>query len=344
LELVSNYIRVDDDTTVLGPPANGTYTLVGGSDGVPSDPEAQDELLIGTLAGYTGIYAISDPEQYDIDLVAVPGHSSTDVIMAMIDMCQNIRMDCMAIVDPPFGLTVTEIVHWQNGTHPLNLTRFDTDFAALYWPWVKIRDTYNKIDIWVPPSGSIMAMFARSDSIGEPWNAPAGATRGIVSGITDVYSRPTRDERDDMYGNRNCVNPIIQFNDLQNYTVWGQKTLQRAPTALDRVNVRRLMFVIEKRIKNACKVLLFEPHDEKFHQRFISIAKSILEEIKTASGIYDYIIKADWELNTPDVVDRNEFRAQIGIQPVKAVEFIFIEFSLHRKDSWTENTEQPYTS
>lgn len=346
LSLVSDYIRVEDDTTVPAPPLDNAtgYQLSGGTDGIPSDPDDQDTLLIGSALGYTGIYSVSEPEQIDIDLVAVPGHSSTDVITSLIDLCQNYRMDCMAIVDPPFGLSVNEIVQWQNGVHPLNTTRFDSDFLALYWPWVKLRDTYNQVDVWVPPSGSIMAVYARNDLLAEPWYAPAGATRGIVPNITDVFSRPTLAERDAMYGNRNCVNPIVQFSDLVNFVVWGQKTMHRNPTALDRVNVRRLMFAIEKRIRQRAKYMLFDPHDETFHQNFITMAKVILDEIQVGRGIYDYIIEAGWDINTPDVVDRNEFRARIGIQPVKAVEFMFIEFSIHRTGSWTENTEQPYTT
>jgi hypothetical protein len=339
LTLVSDYVRAVDNTNNPAPPLDGTYDLTGGSDGIPSDPDDQDHFLIGNVLGYTGIYALSEPEQIDIDLVAVPGHSSTGVVLALIDMCQNMRTDCLAIIDAPFGLTVKEIVHWQNGAHPLNTTRFDSDFAALYWPWVKIRDTFNNVDVWVPPTGSVMAVYARSDSLSAPWFAPAGQTRGIVPGITDVFSRPTLEERDLMYGNRNCINPIVQYADFQDYVVWGQKTLQRRPTALDRVNVRRLMFVIEKRIRQASRALLFEPHDDQFHASFIDIATRILTEVKIGRGLTDFIIKADYELNTPDVIDRNEFRARIGVQPTKAVEFMFIEFSIHRTGSWEAGSD-----
>lgn len=339
LSLVSDYIRVVDNTTEGAGPENGTYDLSGGTDGIPADPDAQDALLVGSLVGFTGLYALSEPEQIDIDLVAIPGHSSTTIVTAMLDFCQNLRQDCMAIIDPPFGLTVKEVVAWQNGTHPLNLTRFDSDFGALYWPWVKIRDNFNRIDVWVPPSGSIMAVIARSDSLSAPWFAPAGATRGIVPGISDVYSRPTLEERDLMYGNRNCVNPIVSFNDIEGFLVWGQKTLQRRPTALDRVNVRRLMFYIEKRIRSASRTLLFDPNDETFQRKFVSIATAILREVQIGRGVTDFIIKADAELNTPDVVDRNEFRARIGVQPTRAAEFMFIEFSLHRTGSFAENAD-----
>ena len=339
LSLVSDYVRATDNASNPSPPLDGTYDLAGGNDGIPADPDDQDYFLIGNAVGYTGIYALSEPEQVDLDLIAVPGHSSTGVILALIDMVQNMRTDCLAIVDAPFGLTVKEIVAWQNGAHPLNTTRFDSDFAALYWPWVKIRDTFNNVDVWVPPSGSIMAVYARNDALAAPWFAPAGVNRGVVPGITDVFSRPTLEERDLMYGNRNAINPIVQYADFQDFVVWGQKTLQRRPTALDRVNVRRLMFVIEKRIRAASRTLLFEPHDDQFRSRFIDIATGILQEVQVGRGLTDFIIKADTELNTPDVIDRNEFRARIGVQPTKAVEFIFIEFSIHRTGSWEAGSD-----
>lgn len=333
LSLVSDYIRVEDNMAVLAGPADGTYDLSGGSDGIPADPDRQDELLIGSSVAYSGLYSVSESEQFDIDLIAVPGHSSTTVVTELLYMCQNFRQDCMAIIDSPFGLTVNEIVAWQNGTHPLNATRFDSDFGALYWPWVRIRDNYNRIDVWAPPSGSVMAVYAQSDRLARPWFAPAGITRGVVPGINDVYSRPTQEERDLMYGYRNCVNPIVQFVDTEGFVVWGQKTMQRRPTALDRVNVRRLMFYIEKRIKAESRILLFEPHDAEFRAEFTRIATVILQEVLTDRGITAFKIKADAELNTPDVIDRNEFRARIGIQPTRAVEFMFLEFSIHRTGS-----------
>jgi phage tail sheath protein FI len=339
LVLVSDYIRAIDTTTNLAPPADGTYSLVGGADGIPADPDDQDTMLTGNPVAFSGLYTVSEPEQIDLDLLCCPGKASTTIIQAMLEICQNYRHDCMAIIDPPFGLTVQEITDWQNGTHPLNGTRFDSDFGALYWPWLRMRDTHNKVDVWVPPSGSVMAVYARSDQISEPWFAPAGIVRGQVPNISDVFSRPTLAERDLMYGNRNCINPIVQFSDTSDFVVWGQKTMQRRPTALDRVNVRRMMFVIEKRIRAASRVLLFEPHDETFQQNFENIAEDILRDVQVGRGLTDFIVQADADLNTPDVVDRNEFRARIGVQPTRAAEFIFIEFSLHRTGSFTENTD-----
>ncbi len=342
IALVSDWVRVSDNTLNVASPLDGTYSLTGGSDGIPSDPDDQDALIVGNKLAFTGMFALSEPEQIDIDLIAVPAHSSTGVVTALLDLCKNIRQDCLAIIDPPFGMTVQEIVDWQNGSHPLNTTRFDNDFGALYWPWVKLRDNFNRVDVWAPPSGSVMATIARSDQLSAPWFAPAGVTRGVVPSITDVFSRPTLEERDLMYGYRNAINPIVQFVDFQGFVIWGQKTLQRRPTALDRVNVRRLMFVIEKRIRAASRQLLFDPHDEVLRQKFVRIATAILQEVQVGRGINDFRVKCDEELNPPDVIDRNEMRARVGVQPIRAAEFIFIEFSIHRTGSFSDNTEFPF--
>jgi phage tail sheath protein FI len=142
-----------------------------------------------------------------------------------------------------------------------------------------------------------------------------------------------------MYGNRNCVNPIVKFADTDGFVVFGQKTLQRLPTALDRVNVRRLMFYIEKSIRTSSRGLLFDPNDAIFRQKFVNLATNILNNVKVGRGITDFRIQANEELNTPDVIDRNEFRARIGVQPTRAAEFIFIEFSIHRTGSFAAGTE-----
>jgi phage tail sheath protein FI len=337
---LSNYIRITDDTTVSTPPANGTYTLTGGKDGVPTDPDDQDTLIVGSYTAGSGLFAYSDPEQVDIDLLAVPGNSSTNVIVGMFNLAQNYRQDCLAIVDPPSGLTPTEVVAWSNGQMSYQTERLNSDYGALYWPWVVIRDYYNKVDVTVPPSGAVLATIAYSDSISFPWYAPAGLTRGIVPGIKDVVAIPTGPERDAMYGNRNAINPIVIYPDpnVTGFVIWGQKTLQRAQSALDRINVRRMLFYVEKEIRLLAKNILFEPNTEAVRTNFVSLCAGVLNNVKINNGIYDYFIKCDTELNPPDVIDRNELRARIGVQPTRAIEFIFIEFSLHRTGSFTEST------
>jgi phage tail sheath protein FI len=335
LALVSNFVRTVTDTTVTGLPAPGTYALTGGSDGIPSNPDEQDQLIIGSDLAMTGLQSLSDPEQVDIDLVAVPGHSSTAVVTSLINLCAQTRQDCMAVIDPPFAFTVDEIVAWQNGTHPLNGVQFDSSYAALYWPWVKIRDTYNQIDVWVPPSGAVISTIVLSDTLGAPWMAPAGLNRGLVPNIEGVYSIPTVEQRDKMYGGFNAINPIVQFPGTVGFYIWGQKTLQRRQSALNRVNVRRCMLFIEKTIKERARFLLFEPNDSTLRGQFTRMAGTVLDEVKTQRGLYDYYIKCDDELNTPDVIQQNQLRAQIGVQPVYAAEFILIEFTVNAPGSFS---------
>lgn len=335
LALVSNYVRTVTDTTVTGLPAPGTYSLSGGTDGIPSDPDDQDTLIIGNDIAMTGLQALSDPEQVDIDLVAIPGHSSTAVVTALINLCSVSRQDCMALIDPPFAFTVPEIVAWQKGTHPLNTTQFDSSYAALYWPWVQIRDTYNQIDVWVPPSGAVLATYVLSDTLGAPWMAPAGLNRGLVPNIEAVYTQPTLDERDEMYGGTNAINPILQFPGTVGFYIWGQKTLQRASSALNRVNVRRCMLFVEKTIKEQSRALLFEPNDSTLQGQFTRVASAVLDNVKTQRGLYDYFVKCDSELNTADVIAQNQLRAQIGVQPVYAAEYILIQFAVNAPGSFT---------
>jgi phage tail sheath protein FI len=208
----------------------------------------------------------------------------------------------------------------------------------LYWPWIIYRDTYNGLDVTIPPSCGIVTAFARSDNLSFPWFAPAGLLRGIIPGAIGLAMVPTLAEKDALYGNGNAVNPIVKYVGNDNYMIWGQKTLQRTPTALDRVNVRRMLFYVEKQLRSQARGLLFEPHTAELRQKFTNIASSILQTVKANSGVYDYTIKCDEELNTANVIDRNEMRAQIGLQPTRATEFIFIEFSLHRTGSFTEST------
>ena len=329
----SSFIRVTDNTALSAPPANtgaAGIQLSGGTDGIPVDPDAQDDLIKGNATAGTGLYAFSEPEQVVIDLLATPGRSSTSVVQTLIDVCE-LRQDCLAIIDPPFGLSVNEIIQWQNGVHPLNNTQLNTDFAALYYPWVEQTDVFNNIPVWVPPSGSVMAAYCQSDTFGGPWLAPAGLKRGVVPNINNVFTRPSLEEKDLMYGNSNAINPIITYPDITGFVIWGQKTLQRTPTALDRVNVRRMLFFVEKSIKTASKSLLFEPNTAATREIFINTCSSILSNVQLNAGLTDFVIKCDEELNTPDVIARNELRARIGIVPTYAIEFIFIEFNLVRE-------------
>jgi phage tail sheath protein FI len=336
----SNYIRIIDNTATSAPPntsipettiAANRLRLSGGSDGYPADnPAYRDDLLIGSPINLSGVYAFSDPEQTNINICAVPGGTSTDVILALINMCEVYRQDCLAIIDPPSGMNPTQVIQWQNGVSEYNRVRFDSDFAALYWPWIFINDTYNNAQPLVPPSIGVMAALLRSDSVSAPWFAPAGLLRGIVPNCVGVASKPTLAEKDAMYGNGNAINPIVTYTGVAGFVIWGNKTLQRLPTALDRVNVRRMLFYVEKQIRAASRSLLFQPNNANTRQRFVGLATAILSNVQNSEGITAFSVICNDALNPPDVVDRNEMRAQIGIIPTRALEFIFIEFTLYR--------------
>lgn len=343
----SNYIFIDHNTDVSGHPLEGTFNLgatsgTQGSDGYPfdddglPDPDAIDQLVQGNIQLGTGLNAIAEPERIDIDLIAVPGLNSTAIMDATIELCEITRRDCMAVLDTPVGLDSLSVRKWHNGDHPLNSRRLDTSYAALYWPWVKVRDPFNAVDVWIPPTGPILGVYANSERIENAWAAPAGLRRGGIPTIKEVETFAYIKERDALYGNRNAVNVIVPFP-IDGPTVWGQKTLQRRATALDRVNVRRLMLYLEKVIKERSRFLLFEPHDELLRAEFVRIASNVLDVVKEGRGVADYIIKCDEELNPPEVIDRNELRARIGVQPTKVAEFIFIEFTIHRTGSFEES-------
>lgn len=320
----SDFIKVIDNTDTEATPLQGTYTLSGGTNGIPVSASAQADLLVGTEASQTGLFNLSNPEAIDIDTVAIPGVSTTRVIESMIDFCENQRQDCVAIIDPPAGMSALDVIKWHNGQHYLNLTKFDSSYAALYWPWIQVRDKFNGQDVWIPPSGNVMGAFALTERDYGVWFAPAGAERGLLRRAKDVEVIPFLEDRDRLYGNENCVNPLIR-RPGGDVMIWGQKSMQRAQSALDRINVRRLLLSIKKDIQLYSQDLIFRPHTQKLREEFVSMATRILEKIRLNEGLNDYEIQCDAKLNPPEVIDRNELRARIGIQPTKASEYFFIE-------------------
>ncbi len=342
----SDYLFIEHNDSISGHPAEATYqlgatTVTQGSDGYPytsgiPDASRIDALVLGDAQQTTGMNSLAEPEKIDIDIVCAPALNSTAVMSALMELCGQTRRDCMSILDAPFGLESIDVRKWHNGAHPLNDTRLDSSYAALYWPWVEIRDPFNSIDVWVPPTGSVCGVYANSERAESVWAAPAGLRRGLMPTVKNVETYAYLQERDALYGNRNAVNVIVPFP-IDGPTVWGQKTLQRKATSLDRVNVRRLMLFMEKTIRFRSRYLLFEAHDEILRSEFVRMASAVLDEIKSGRGVHDYIIKCDEELNPPEVIDRNEMRARIGVQPTKVAEFIFIEFTIHKTGTFDES-------
>ena len=276
----------------------------------------------GSTAYIKALNTIANSDDLDVNLIAVPGINVADhsaVVNKVIEVAED-RGDAFAIVDPiAYGNTLGAAVN------AISQAGLDTNYAATYWPWVKILDTDRNKPVWVPPSVVLPRVFANTDNVAYEWFAPAGLNRGGLREVIDVERKLAQADRDDLYDNR--INAIATFPN-QGVCVWGQKTLQAAPSALDRINVRRLLIALKKFIASSSRYLVFENNTTETRQRFLNIVTPYLETVKSRQGLYAYRVIMDETNNTPDVIDRNEMYGQIYIQPAKAAEFIVLDFNI----------------
>jgi hypothetical protein len=272
----------------------------------------------GTLGYKRAINAISNPDEFDINLLATPGviHSlHSTVTNHAIDKVED-RADAFYIMDgSPYGATIQQAID--------NVKTIDSNYVGTYHPWVKILDSVKGRPTWVPPSVVLPGVYANNDRIGQEWFAPAGLNRGGLTEVLEAETRLTNAERDDLYENR--VNPIASFPG-QGVVVFGQKTLQGKPSALDRINVRRLLINLRKFIASTSRFLVFEQNTSSTRNRFLNIVNPYLEQVQANSGLTAFRVVMDDSNNTPDVVDRNQLVGQIFIQPTRTAEFIVLDF------------------
>jgi len=272
----------------------------------------------GTLGYKRAINAISNPDEFDINLLATPGviHSiHPSVTNHAIDKVED-RADAFFILDgSPYGATIQQAID--------NVKTLDSNYVGTYHPWVKILDSVKGRPTWVPPSVVLPGVYANNDRIGQEWFAPAGLNRGGLTEVLEAETRLTNAERDDLYENR--VNPIASFPG-QGVVVFGQKTLQGKPSALDRINVRRLLINLRKFIASTSRFLVFEQNTSSTRNRFLNIVNPYLEQVQANSGLTAFRVVMDDSNNTPDVVDRNQLVGQIFIQPTRTAEFIVLDF------------------
>ena len=276
----------------------------------------------GYLAYSKAINTISNADDYDINMVVTPGvirrlHSS--VTTKVIDMVES-RQDAFYIGDF-VGCTSSDSISevtFQAG-------QVDSNYAATYYPWVKTIDVNTNKLISVPPSVLLPAVFASNDRLAAEWFAPAGLNRGGIVGAVSVLNRLTHSERDTLYENK--VNPIASFPG-QGIVAFGQKTLQDKASALDRINVRRLMITVKKYIASTSRFLVFEQNTAQTRNRFLNTVNPYLEGIQQRQGLYAFRVVMDETNNTPDVIDRNILAGQIFLQPTKTAEFIVIDFNI----------------
>lgn len=198
-----------------------------------------------------------------------------------------------------------------------------SSYTITYGNWIKASDVFSTKAVWVPSSGYAAAIIAKSAQTSYPWIAPAGFNRGTLLNVLDIAVNPTQKQRDLLY--KINVNPIAYFN-TDGFVVYGQKTMYRKPSAFDRINVRRLFLTLEKATQKLLKYYVFEPNDFSTRNRLKGALTPIFDQAKLNDGCYDYLIVCDTTNNTPDVIDRNELKISIYIQPVRAAEFILADF------------------
>lgn len=276
----------------------------------------------GTNGYKKALNVLSNAETYDINMIAVPGVTVFDhtyVTTKAIEVAED-RGDCFVLLDPvKQGETVADAVS------AVANSGINTSYAATYWPWVKIIDANRLKPIWVPPSAVLPRVIAQSDTAAFEWFAPAGLNRGGIQDAVDVEAKLSFSQRDTLYEAR--INPLATFP-AQGVCVWGQKTLQTKASALDRINVRRLMITLKKFIASSSRYLVFENNTNETRQRFINIVTPYLENVKARQGLYAFRVVMDETNNTPDVIDRNELYGQIFLQPAKTAEFIVLDFNI----------------
>ena len=324
---VSKYITVEDWDSTTEPPNDrpvigSDYPFAGGNDGLSG---LDDNDYIGDSSQHLGMYALDGIDA--INLLLVPGVATAPVIHGGITYCEG-RKDLMLIGDMPIGINPTDAVGFRTGLEPYGHVAFNSSYATLYYPWLVISDPVTGKNKMVPPSGAVVGRYANSDQVANVWSAPAGIKRGRIFNVLSLEYSTSRGERDMLYSEG--INVIATFPD-SGINIWGQKTLQSQPSALDRVNVRRLMMYVEEAIAESSRFVVFEPNNELTWRSLIRTINPFLQGIKDKGGFYDFRVQCDEETNTDEVINRNEMVARIFVQPTKTAEFIELNFILTEK-------------
>jgi len=274
----------------------------------------------GTKAYNKAFTLLSNTDYYDINMLITPGiidslHSSvTSQARTMVTNRQDAFyvMDSNAIAD-----SIQTVVN--------QVTTLDNNYTATYWPWVRIVNPAKNVPIWVPASVVVPGALTFNDSVAAPWYAPAGLNRGGLTTVSDTYQTLSQADRNTLYEAR--INPIANFpND--GVVIWGQKTLQARPSALDRVNVRRLLITVKKFIASSTRYLVFEQNTIQTRDRFLAIVNPYLQQVKAQQGLSAFRVVMDATNNTPDLIDQNILYGQIFLQPTRTAEFIILDFNI----------------
>ena len=325
----SRYVRVKSVTYTTPNYFDNNGTPV--SSYTSSLPIAQSGSFGGALGNNCGVYGLtngdytssisllSNQDEFKFNIITTPGITATtgnSVITSLTNLASN-RGDCIAIVDmSKLGDNIATVIS--------NATSVDSSYAATYYPWVQISAPNTGKLTWVPPSTIIPSVFAYNDRISAPWFAPAGFTRGSLS-VIQAERKLAPTDRDTLYAGK--INSIATFPG-QGVVAYGQKTLQKKASALDRINVRRLLIELKSYIGQVANNLVFEQNTIATRNRFLRQVNPYLESIQQRQGLYAYKVVMDESNNTADVIDRNQLLGQIFIQPTRTAEFVILDFNV----------------
>jgi phage tail sheath protein FI len=297
---------------------SATGTIIGGANFFKNINGTNSQGLV--VGDYTDAIALlENKDDYQFNIITVPGLNANDhstATDAVISLAEN-RGDCIAVIDLVPYESIISAVTTEAGV-------LNSSYAASYWPWLQTKSATGKNE-WIPASVVIPGVYTFTDAAAAPWFAPAGLVRGGIPGVIQAERRLTKGERDTLYASK--VNPIASFPGT-GISVFGQKTLQTKASALDRVNVRRLLIELKKFIGDQAKNLVFEQNTISTRNKFLATVNPYLESVVQRQGLYAYRVVMDDSNNSADVVDRNQLVGQIYIQPAKTIEFVVLDFTI----------------
>lgn len=321
----SKYIRVAINADFLEQAVTGTYTadfqvLAGGRDYYAAGAETE---TVPDAAIITALDLYDNAEEIDVNIF-IDSNKSTTIKSYIISICEN-RKDAVAVLDclkahvvNNVGSETNELTDWRNVTW-----NESSSYAALYGNWLEVINKYSGKYVWVPASGYVAGIYARNDSMADPWYAPAGFNRAMLRNVRRLAWNPKLGSRDILY--RSGINPIVSFSG-QGKLVFGQKNLLDKDSAFNRVNIRRLFITMEKAISTAAAYFLFEPNNELTRMMMVNMIEPFLRDVRARSGIQEFLIICDETNNTAERQDRGELWCDIYIKPVHAAEFIILNF------------------
>jgi len=304
----------------------GTYSVAGGNSGYSTTEEgssADRTGLIGTSTLKTGLYALDDPS-LNISIALVPGITHQDVQNALVTLAETTK-EFLAVMAPPMGLDTTqEAVNWINGKET-RTAALNSNYATVAWPWVQVYNYFAGADEWYDPAIFFARQCVYTDGVKDPWYAPAGYNRGRLTKPVDIEVRLNEGDKGALY--TNSINPIVKEPQF-GITIMGQKTTDRLPSALQSVNVRRLLIYIRKVLLQLGKPFQFEPNDEFTWELVEDAIRPFLDDLIARQAISEGAVKCDSTTNTPLRRDRKEMWCSVSIKPVLAAEWVVFEVNV----------------